>query len=169
MWRHFHWVSVLVACVSSSSVAAQELRAGAAKIDITPPTGYAMWGYGARHDAPSVGEIDPLYARALVLSAGSECIALVSLDLGRAPMRQSTPAIRSRVKEEAGVDHLFLVGSHTHHGPVIELDNWPKGQKSYVRELADKLGKVIIEAAKSAKPARLGVASKNLPFNRTRH
>src|SRR5262245_13585285 len=170
MWRHFHWVSVLVACcVSSSSVAAQELRAGAAKIDITPPTGYAMWGYGARHDAPSVGVLDPLFARALVLSAGSERIAPVSLDLGRAPMRQSTAAIRSRVKEEAGVEHLFLVGSHTHHGPVIELDNWPKGQKSYVRELEDKLAKVIIEAAKSAKPARLGVASKNVPFNRNRH
>src|SRR5262245_18250326 len=101
------------------------LAAGAAKIEITPPTGHPMWGYGARHDAPSVGVLDPLHARALVLSAGGRRIALVSLDLGRAPTRLSTAAIRARVKEAAGVEHLFLVASHTHHGPVLELDDWP--------------------------------------------
>ena len=71
-------------------LAADDLKAGAAKIDITPPVGYAMWGYGARHDSPSVGVLDPLLARALVLGVGNEKIALVSLDLGRAPPRQST-------------------------------------------------------------------------------
>ena len=49
------------------NLAADELHAGAAKIDITPPIGYPMWGYGARHDAASVGVLDPLHARALVL------------------------------------------------------------------------------------------------------
>ena len=168
---------LVACCFSGSNLAAQELQAGAAKIDITPPIGYAMWGYGARHDAPSVGVLDPLYARALVLIAGKERIALVGLDLGRAPMRQSTAAIRARVKAEAGVEHLFLVGSHTHHGPVIELDNWPvrkRGQdpdqgQPYVRELEDKLAKVIIDAAKAARPARIGVAAKDVPFNRNRH
>ena len=71
------------------AVRADALQAGAAKVDITPPTGYAMWGYGARHDAPSVGVLDPLYGRALVILAGSDKIALVGLDLGRAPTRQS--------------------------------------------------------------------------------
>ena len=47
------------------SLAADDLKAGAAKIDITPPIGYAMWGYAARHDAGSVGVLDPLHARAL--------------------------------------------------------------------------------------------------------
>ena len=160
--------SLLVCGLGSATAAAQELQAGAAKVEITPPTGYAMWGYGARHDAPSVGVLDPLYARALVLMAGKQRIALVGLDLGRAPTRQSTAAIRERVKAEAGIEHLFLVGSHTHHGPVIELDNWPKGQVPYVRELEDKLAKVIIAAAKAAQPARLGVASKEVPLNRNR-
>src|SRR6266478_7397270 len=91
---------------------AEELKAGAATIEITPPIGFAMWGYGARHDAPSVGVLDPLRARALVLAAGDERIALVSLDLGRAPTRQSTAAIRAKVKAAAGIEHLILVGSH---------------------------------------------------------
>jgi len=68
------WLSPLGVCH-----AADVLKAGTATADITPPIGYAMWGYGARHDAPSVGVLDPLKARALVLSAGKESIALVSL------------------------------------------------------------------------------------------
>src|SRR5207302_1871784 len=116
-------------------------------VDITPPTGHPMWGYGARHDAPSVGVLDRLYARALVLATGGRRIALVSLDLGRAPTRQSTAAIRARVKEAAGVEYVFLVASHTHHGPVLELDNWPDPKKPYVRQLERRLGDVILAAA----------------------
>src|SRR4051794_25366271 len=119
---------LLLTCLAlllATPLRAEGLRAGAAKVDITPPIGYPMWGYGARHDAPSLGTLDPLRARALVLATDEERIALVSLDLGRAPTRQSTAAIRARVKAAVGIEHIFLVGSHTHHGPVIELDNWP--------------------------------------------
>src|SRR6266540_2930816 len=148
---------------------AQEWKAGAAQVDITPPIGFPMWGYGARKDAPSQGVLDPLRARALVLAAGNDKIALVSLDLGRAPTRKSTAAIRARVKAAAGIEHLFLVGSHTHHGPVLEMNTWPSPQDSYVSQLEKKLGDVILEAAKALRPARLGVASKQVPYNRNRH
>jgi hypothetical protein len=147
---------------------ADELRAGAAQVEITPPVGYAMWGYGSRHDQPSEGIMDALHARALVLSAGAEKIALVSLDLGRAPPRQSTAAIRAKVKD-AGIEHIFLCASHTHHGPVLELDDWPDPKKPYLRELEQKLADLILEANKALRPARLGVASKEVPFSRNRH
>jgi len=163
----------LLVCIclglTSHVAGAEELQAGAAKIDITPPPGGPMWGYGARHDKPCDGVLDPLYARALVLAVGKERIALVSLDLGRAPTRQSMAAIRERVKADVGIEHLFLVGSHTHHGPVIEVDNWPSPQNSYVRQLEKKLGDVIAEAARSLKPARIGFASREVPYNRNRH
>src|SRR5437870_9352925 len=134
----------------------QELQAGAAKADMTPPVGYAMWGYGARHDSPSVGVLDPLLARALVLGVGNEKIALVSLDLGRAPPRQSTQAIRAKVKDAVGIEHMFLCASHTHHGPVLELDDWPDAKHSYVHDLEQKLAAVIIEADKNLRPAKIG-------------
>src|SRR5438094_6313782 len=105
-------VSLLLFCPIGR---AGDLRAGAAIIDITPPTGFPMWGYGARHDLPSDGVLDPLLARALMLEVGKERIALVSLDLGRAPTRQSMEAIRAKVKKAVDIDHLFLVASHTHH------------------------------------------------------
>jgi hypothetical protein len=149
--------------------AAEPLRAGAARVEITPPTGYAMWGYGARHDSPSIGVLDPLRARALVLAVGKDRIALVSLDLGRAPTRQSTAAIRAQVKKEVGIEHLFLVASHTHHGPVIEVDTWPTPKTSYVRQLEQKIAGVIIEAARQLRPARVGVASEQTNLNRNRH
>jgi hypothetical protein len=160
------FLSVAFVC---PEVPAAELEAGAAKIDITPPTGFAMWGYGARHDRPSDGVLDPLQARALVFAVGKQRIAIVSLDLGRAPTRESTATIRARTKAAAGIEHIFLVGSHTHHGPVIELDNWPSPPNSYVRQLEQKLADVIIEAARALRPARLGVASKEVPYNRNRH
>src|SRR5262245_18830957 len=108
----FRWTSAyLLASVAWLLLAvarahSQELQAGAAKIDVTPPLGYPMWGYGDRHDQPSVGVMDPLHARALVLGAGKEKIAIVGLDLGRAPVRNSTAVIRDRVKSEAGIEHV---------------------------------------------------------------
>jgi neutral ceramidase len=158
----------LAALLPVNSAGAEELAAGAAEVDITPPTGYALWGYAARKDGPSVGVRDPLRARALILAGGGKRLALVSLDLGRAPTRASTAAIRQRV-QAAGVDSIFLAASHTHHGPVLELDNWPTAQTSYVRQLEQKLGDLILDAAKRLKPARLGVASKQVPLNRNRH
>lgn len=160
---------LLIAVVLSSRANAADLQAGAAKIDITPPTGHAMWGYGARHDTACTGVRDPLLARALVLALDGKRMALVSLDLGRAPTRQYTAAIRARVKKEAAVDTVFLVGSHTHHGPVLETESWPTRKAPYVRDLERLLGDVIIQAAKGLKPAKLGIASKEVPFNRNRH
>jgi hypothetical protein len=128
-----------------------------------------MWGYGARHDAACIGVLDPLMARALVLAVGDDRIALVSLDLGRAPPRATSAAIRARVKKEAGVSQIFLAASHTHHGPVLELDDWPTREASYLHTLEDKLAGVIVRAARRLRPARLGVAAKEVPFNRNRH
>jgi neutral ceramidase len=162
----------LLFCLLSLSLspelqAAEELQAGAASVDITPPVGYAMWGYAARKDQPSAGVRDPLHARALVLAAGDKRFALVSLDLGRAPTRSSMAIIRKRI-HSSGIDAVFLVATHTHHGPVLELDDWPSKEKSYVRQLEQKLGDVILSAAKALKPARLGIASKQTKLNRNR-
>jgi hypothetical protein len=147
---------------------AEELQAGAACVDITPPLGFAMWGYAARKDQPSLGVRDPLRARALVLAIGGKRLALVSLDLGRVPTRASMAAIRQRLKP-AGIEHIFLVATHTHHGPVLELDNWPSEKTSYVRQLEQKLADVILSAAKAMGPARFGIASKQTNRNRNRH
>jgi hypothetical protein len=158
---------VAVVCLIAESVGAAGLEAGAAKTDITPPTGFPMWGYAARHDKPSTDVLDPLQARALVLKVGDAKIALVSLDLGRAPHRESMQRIRDALKLD-GFTELFLVASHTHHGPVLELDTWPKPEKPYTRELEEKLVAVIKKADAARVPARYGVASAETKLNRNR-
>jgi hypothetical protein len=163
------WLALFGLLLAGGLAAGQDLQAGAARVEITPPLGGPLWGYGARHDAPSVGVLDPLQARVLVLEAGKTRVAVVSLDLGRAPTRDSTAAIRRRVKESAGVAHLFLVASHTHHGPVLELESWPDAKAPYRRTLEDRLVAAITEAARGLRPARLGVASKSVSWNRNRH
>lgn len=154
----------------------QTFQAGFAQRDITPTEPVPMWGYGARHDALSTGVLDPLYAKAVVLSDGTDKLALVGLDLGRSPTEASMAVIRAAVIEQAGVEHLFLVGSHTHHGPVIELTDAPgcgadrfPAAVAYVKQLEQELIGVIAEAAGALEDAQVGWGRTQLEMNRNRH
>src|ERR1017187_7466066 len=104
-----------------ASAGQAQFRAGVARREITPTEPVPMWGYGDRHDALSTGILDPLHADALVIQAGGRKIAIVGLDLGRAPAEASLQRIRQRIKEQAGIENSIIAGSHTHHGPVLEL------------------------------------------------
>ena len=157
----------LLLVLLSTTFARADFEAGAATADITPPAGYPMWGYASRKDKPAAGVLDPLHARALVLKACDGKIALVSLDLGRAPTRDSMKRIRESLKPD-GFTELFLVASHTHHGPVLELDTWPDKDKPYTRELEAKLVAVIRKADAARKPACYSIAASEVPFNRNR-
>jgi hypothetical protein len=63
---------------------------------------------------------------------------------------------------------MMLVASHSHHGPVLELDTWPDRENPYTRQLEQKLYDVILAADKAARPARWGAAGREVPFNRNR-
>jgi hypothetical protein len=127
-----------------------------------------MWGYAKRHNKSSEGVLDPLQARALVLDCGPERLAIVSLDLGRPPTRQSMAKIRARLRTEAGIEHVCVAATHTHHGPVIETDTWPNPAHSYVRELEAKIADVIIKAAREGQPTRIGIGHKEVAANHNR-
>jgi hypothetical protein len=151
--------------------------AGAAKRDITPKEPVPMWGYGARHAQLSNGTLDPLYASALVIQFGKKELAIVGLDLGRSPAEKSLQKIRERIKDEAGIVHSFIAGSHTHHGPVVELtDEVGKGKGrfdaaiKYNQELEDGIVAAILEANSALRPATIATGAVELEaFNRNRH
>lgn len=166
--HRFLVIPLLLLGFASAGAPAAVLEAGAARTDITPPVGGPLWGFFDRKSAPSVGVRDPLKARALVLAVGADRIALVSLDLGRAPTRNITNSLRKRLKEAVGIEHLFLVGSHTHCGPVLERGDFPPG-KPYVLELEDKLFDLVVTAAKALQPARIGIGTKEVALNVNRH
>lgn len=167
-----------VLCFCTLQIAAQtNFQVGAAKLEITPTEALPMWGYGDRHDALSDGKLDPLFAAALVIKAGDSKIAIVGLDLGRAPSEASLQRIRAKVKTATGIAHSFIAGSHTHHGPVLELsDEEGKGKGRfdaairYYKELEETIFAAIVMADSKLVPAKLASGIFRLDgFNRNRH
>jgi hypothetical protein len=151
-------------------------QAGFAEADITPQAPVPMWGYASRHAALSDGSFDPLMAKAVVIEAGPEKLALVGTDIGRGPTAPMMEKIRQELADKAGINHVIISGSHSHHGPVIELtdrDGFGKGpfdaSVQYAKELPDKLIAVILAADAARKPAKIGLAKTNTSLNRNRH
>ncbi len=173
----FVFIPLAFATTAIAQTPSSVFKAGAARRDITPREALPMWGYGARHDALSKGTLDPLYAEALVIQAGDKKLAIVGLDLGRSPAEASLQRIRQRIKSEAGVEYSFIAGSHTHHGPVLELtDEAGKGKGRfdaalrYYREMEDAIVAAIVEANSKLAPAKMATGSVQLEgFNRNRH
>src|SRR5882672_3110736 len=168
---------ILFSAFVQAEESVESFRAGTVKRDITRKEPVPMWGYGARHDALSTGTLDPLYAAALVIQAGTNKLAIVGLDLGRSPAEKSLQTIRKRIKAEAGIDYSFIAGSHTHHGPVLELTDEPgKGKGKfdpalrYYKEMEDGIAAAIIEANAKLTVAKMGTGSIQLTnYNRNRH
>jgi neutral ceramidase len=175
--RFFTAVCLSLLAITAAAAVHSNFQAGAARREITPGEPVPMWGYGARRDALSTGVADPLYASALVLEATGRRLAIVGLDLGRGPTEAMLVRLRERIRAEAGIDHAWFGGSHTHHAPVLELSDDPgRGQGKfdatlrYYEELEEALAGVVIEASQRLVPARIAVGSKQLDgFNRNRH
>lgn len=87
------------------------LKAGASKVEITPPIGKAMGGYLARQGVAS-GVHDPLWAKVIVLKQDDLCLALVSCDLLGLDL-EVVKAIEVTIPE---VQHLIIACTHTHSG-----------------------------------------------------
>lgn len=169
---------VMVVAVPISALAADKpaFQVGVAERDITPEGRLPMWGYAARHDALSEGTLDQLKAVAIVIHAGDDKLAIVGTDIGRGPTPWMMEEIRQTLREKAGIEHVIISGSHSHHGPVIELTDRPGyGQGKYddavkyAKKLPQLLIDAILEADKNAKPARMGIAKQKLDYNRNRH
>jgi len=134
-------------------------KAGAAKIDITPPVG--VWLDGIPRAQPSDAVRDPLHARALVVSGrgqsgAPETACLVTCDLiglGAGYARQVREAIGKALDVE--VSRILIACSHDHSGPAT-IGYFSQPEKEYLLVLADKLVQVCRQAAAGMQPALLG-------------
>ena len=138
------------------------LRAGAARIDISPPIGVQLFGYPHARRI-STGVHDPLWASALVLKSGGAQCALVALDL----LFLDPPTarrIRRRVAAALGVEDsaVFISCSHTHSGPVTSfLAGWagdiamPAPDPEFLERVSEAVVHSACEASSSMRPASL--------------
>ena len=121
---------------------AGELRAGTAKVSITPDDG-------------KMPVHDKVYARSLVLDVDGERLAFVSVDLGIYTSEQLVAVC----KERFGISHLVLSSSHTHSDPG----------RSYAAFFEERLIQVVEAAVNNMFPARISAGHRSFPqlgFNR---
>lgn len=137
-----------------------ELRGGHARVDITPPLGCRMMGYGSRKEG-AVGVHDPLYASALWLETGSERAVLVAHDLTSYDA-DMVDELRAAIRAETGLaDHAILLNtSHTHAGPtVVRQPDLPAVNTAYLATLVTCSVEAVTMARADASPATLRVGS----------
>ncbi|MBI3182723.1 MAG: hypothetical protein HYZ28_11350, partial [Myxococcales bacterium] len=97
--------------VLGAGAARGKLRAGAARVELSPPFPVVAAGYPPPRSVADRAE-HPLHARALVLEAESVRVGLVSLDLLSVPAPLAEE-IRSRVSA-LGLADLWVSATHTH-------------------------------------------------------
>ncbi len=156
------------------------LRAGAARLDITPPVGVPLAGYGGLGRRllvpdlypytfwfkPSRGVHLPIMARALVLERGGVRVLWVAVDLVGVDAQLVTD-LKSRLASEGlSYSAVIVAASHTHSGPggfarsklfgFLALDR-------FVPEIAERLLQGMVRAARAAElrqiPVRVGGGS----------
>jgi neutral ceramidase len=124
--------------ILAQSQPAPALRAGAAKVDITPAESELPKNY--------YGILDHIYSRAIVVDNGASRAALISVDTGAIPdpvWQQVTERMQSELKIPAA--NILITATHTHSVPFGGSRNLPEK---------------IFESAKLAagrlQPARIG-------------
>ncbi|MGH9766244.1 MAG: neutral/alkaline non-lysosomal ceramidase N-terminal domain-containing protein [Blastocatellia bacterium] len=150
------------------------MKAGFAKIVITPEKNMWMSGY-ANRAKPSEGKVHDLYAKALVIqdSRGAR-VALVTTDLLGLP-RSLTSEISEHANKSYGLkrEQILFNSSHTHTGPVVksslagayDLDSAQSALiDDYTHRLKNNLLKVIGDAIKDLSPAKLSFGRSTAPF-----
>jgi hypothetical protein len=132
------------------------LRAAAAKVDITPPDGTRVVGHVRKVD----GVRDHLHAVALLLDDGKTKAALVTLDLLNCPPEMARQ-LREVVGEATGTPagNIMVAVSHNHSGPGW-ADN-PEWARKVVKDLGDETSKAV----KAMRPVSIGYGEGRIDFN----
>ena len=94
------------------------LKAGFARIDITPPLGMEVAGYYEKRIADGI--LDPLLATAVAFNDGEKTALVIAVDIIGITQMAAT-AIREMIADKLGIepDAIFLTASHIHTGPKI--------------------------------------------------
>lgn len=151
-----------------------QLRAGAARIDITPDVkaiAVPLGGYTARAAKPAVGVHDPVYARAIVLSQGGAKMGIVSVDLCFLPAN-FRELIGNRIAASGvvglGIDHLLIAATHSHTSPdplamhssnTSSMTGWTSYSPALAQFEAERIAQAVVLADRRALPARLGIGT----------
>lgn len=134
--------AVLAICVLAlTNAAAQSLRAGAAKVDITPAEDELPQNY--------LGILDRIHSRAIVIDDGESKAALISVDAGGIA-DNIWQAVTAELDRDLGipVTNVMITATHTHSVPRQPGDDY-----------VDKIVDSVRLASQRLEPARAGFGS----------
>jgi hypothetical protein len=126
--------------LAPATVFAEEpLLASVVSVEITPPVGVPLAGYGgggrreidilckhpyASYLKPSTGVLDPIYVKILILKKGQRQLAFIAYDLIGASAKLRHDIAKDLAAFGFRPDEVFVSGTHTHSGPGDFAQNW---------------------------------------------
>jgi len=131
------------------------LKAGAAQRDITPLLRISLVGYF--HDRKAVDVRDPLYAKAIVLEADGERIAIVLCDL-IALEREEIEKARELIESRCGIppQNVMIACTHTHTGPATVSVLGVDRDEGYLEFLIPRIADTVQMACQRLREAKVG-------------
>jgi hypothetical protein len=156
---------LMLCCLFTYELSAQDFRAAVVKVDITPDTPQMLLGYQARQ---STGVHDKIYHRIIALDDGETQFFIISTDIGLISPSQYDK-VAAQLQKLYGIDpiNLWWAATHTHSAPEVGPAGLPgiflgerykhEFDKAYTALVEQKLMDGIIEARDHLAPAKLGV------------
>ena len=125
-----------------------QLDAGVGIVDITPTDPVVLAGSPTKLKSSSVGT--RLYVKALVLAAGGQKVAIVTLDTLKYPVEHVVTA-RQQIEKATGIpaSNVIICASHTHRGPLWSY---------YKDQLVTPIAEAVAIAMRDLAPCRLGTS-----------
>lgn len=176
---------IIILCVSflfilaPSAFSYDGVEVGMSKVDITPPVGVPLGGYGgvdrriipwdifnkhkyAKYLRPSDGIIDPIYSKVMIVKKDGKSTLLISQDLIGTTLDFRKDIIDRLREINLQYDAVTIVATHTHSGPgtlsrkkfwsILAMD---KFQPKIYQQVINKVVRGVIEAEVRLTPAQL--------------
>lgn len=130
------------------------LKAGFARIDVTPPLGTTLAGYYETRYADGI--LDPLLATAVAFDNGQARAIVMSIDI-IGFNQKLMDRVRAAVAEAVNTDPkaVFVACTHTHLGPCTADSSGKEENPEYVDWFVKKLADAAVLAVQDLAPAKL--------------
>ena len=167
MTRFTATLSVCALLLVAAPAGAGPLRAGAARIDITPPADAAlpMAGYGGRTQGFK-GIHDRIYVRAIVLDDGATQAAIVAWESLFVP-DAVWASTSKRIAEQTGIppESVLLSAVHDHGAPTLGPNDPTPSQVAYRTAVENAAVDAVRRAKTQLQPARFGIGTSRAYVN----
>lgn len=141
----------------------KELKAGFARIDITPQIGVEMVGYTNVRYAEGI--LDPILATAVAVSDGDTTAIIMSLDV-IGMCQEATKIVKDIINEVTGVSHdaIYITCTHTHLAPAV-AKTYSAWNEEVAGVIYKKLGGLAKMAIDDLKPAQMFANAADTPID----